>query len=430
MPSSVLDASPPLPDEIRVALERDYERFAEEGLPADLAGYVADTYGIDLSGSYGGSPIRCVFGKASGQLSLQRSQVEGDIAGGLGYVILKTVIAQDERGGQSMAEWAIPETRMLVERITDPEGDEGWTVTWKGRGWYGTFDEYLTFFRQALEAARGTGVLIVPSCKYHLPSRDGEEWRVDEYNYTTARLVEVWRDVVGDAPMPIEKDFSPTLAGDDRARSGRQILDWLRRVPRLIRAGGDGQVVVGLKLMNAMFDDDFQLEMIRAATEGEEKEGEHDTSGADWLVIANRLFDGQKEFDGKIGVAYGGPELSKRNLRVLRKASKAVTDGSLPPMPPISATGDILTGRMAAEYALAGAENFQMHTLFQLPNAEFRAARLPRAARAVHRLAFHPIHGFIATMVRLQESSNRTGLKVEDLYDVSDARRLGAFRAS
>ena len=428
MSSSVLDSLPPLRDDIRAALERDYERFAEDGLPANLAGYVAEEYGIDLSGSYGGSPIRCVFGKASGQLSLQRSQVEGDIAGGLGYGILKTVIAQDERGDQSMSEWAIPETRMVVERITDPDGDEGWTVTWKGRGWYGTFDEYLAFFREALEAAQGTGTLIVPSCKYHLPSQDGEEWRTDEYTYTTARLVEVWRDVVGDAPMPIEKDFSPTLAGDDRARSSLQILDWLRRVPGLIRAGGDGRVVVGLKLMNAMFDDDFQLEMIRAATEGQE--GEKDGTGADWLVIANRLFDAGKEFDGKTGVAYGGPELSKRNLRILRKASKAVTNGSLPPMPLISATGDILTGRTAAEYALAGAENFQMHTLFQLPNAEFRAARLPRAARAVHRLAFHPMHGFIAAMAQLRESSDNTGLQGEGLYGVSDARRLGAFDAS
>ena len=425
MSSSILDSAPPLREATRAALERDYERFGDAGLPADLAGYVADEYGIGLSGSYGGSPIRCVFGKASGQLSLQRSQVEGDIAGGLGYVILKTVIAQDAGGGQSMAEWAIPETRMLVERITDPEGDEGWTVTWKGRGWYGTFDEYLAFFREALEAARGTGVLIVPSCKYHLPSREDEEWRVGEYAYTTSRLVEVWRDVVGDSPMPIEKDFSPTLAGDDRAQSSRQILEWLRRVPGLIREGGGGRVVVGLKLMNAMFDDAFQLDMIRAATDGDGH-----GQGADWLVIANRLFDAGKEFDGKRGVAYGGPELSKRNLRTLRQARDAVRDGSLPAPPPISATGDILTGRTAAEYALAGAENFQMHTLFQLPNTEFSAGGLPRAARAVHRLAFHPIHGFIATMVRLQESSNRTGLKVEDLYDVSDARRLGAFRAS
>ena len=422
MPSSILDSAPPLPDATRTALERDYQRFGDGGLPDDFAGYVAEEYGVDLRGSYGGSPIRCVFGKASGQLSLQRSQVEGDIAGGLGYVILKTVIAQDQTGGQSMAEWAIPETRMHVERITDAEGDEGWTVTWKGRGWYGTFDEYLAFFREALEAARGTGVLIVPSCKYHLPSREGEEWRVGEYVHTTSRLVEVWRDVVGDSPMPIEKDFSPTLAGDDRAQSSRRILDWLRRVPELIREGGRGRVVVGLKLMNAIFDDAFQLEMIRAATEGDGR-----GSGADWLVIANRLFDAEKEFDGKRGVAYGGPELSKRNLRILRQARDAVRDGSLATLPPISATGDILTGRTAAEYALAGAENFQMHTLFQLPNSEFSAARLPRTARAVHRLVLHPIHGFAACMARLRQSSESAGLQVSAPYGVSDVRVLGGF---
>jgi hypothetical protein len=424
MPPSILDTAAPLADATRTALERDYARFGDAGLPDDPGAFVADEYGIDLGGSYGGSPIRCVFGKASGQLSLQKSQVVGDIAGGLGYVILKTVIAEDEGGGQSMAEWAIPETRMVVERITNPDGDDGWTVTWKGRGWYGTFEEYLAFFRESLEAARRTGVLIVPSCKYHLPSVEGEEWRVGEYAYTTSRLVEVWRDVVGDSPMPIEKDFSPTLAGDDRAQSSRRILDWLRRVPRLIREGGDGRVVVGLKLMNAMFDDAFQLDMIRAATEGDGT-----GNGADWLVVANRLFDPAKQFDGKTGVAYGGPELSKRNLRILRLAGEAERDGSLPPMPPISATGDILTGRMAAEYALAGAANFQMHTVFQLPNSEFSAGRLPRTARAVHRLVLHPIHGFVACMSRLKELSVNAGLETSGPYAVSDAGRLGSFSA-
>ena len=95
--------------------------------------------------------------------------------------------------------------------------------------------------------------------------------------------------------------------------------------------------------------------------------------------------------------------------------------------PPISATGDILTGRTAAEYALAVAENFQMHTLFQLPNSEFSAARLPRTARAVHRLVLHPIHGFAACMARLRQSSESAGLQVSAPYGVSDVRVLGGF---
>ena len=173
-----------------------------------------------------------------------------------------------------------------------------------------------------------------------------------------------------------------------------------------------------------MFDDAFQLDMIRAATEGDRS-----GNGADWLVVANRLFDPAKQFDGKTGVAYGGPELSKRNLRILRLAGAAERDGSLPPMPPISATGDILTGRTAAEYALAGAANFQMHTVFQLPNSEFSAGRLPRTARAVHRLVLHPTHGFVACMSRLKELSVSAGLETSGPYTGSDAGRLGSFSA-
>ena len=34
----------------------------------------------------------------------------------------------------------------------------------------------------------------------------------------------------------------------------------------------------------------------------------------DFIVYANRLFDPNREFDGERGVAYGGPDLSARNL--------------------------------------------------------------------------------------------------------------------
>jgi len=35
--------------------------------------------------------------------------------------------------------------------------------------------------------------------------------------------------------------------------------------------------------------------------------------------IANRLFDLRRSFEGKLGVAYGGPDLSDRNLAILEK---------------------------------------------------------------------------------------------------------------
>src|SRR5919202_7112539 len=94
----------------------DYERF-REGLPPRLEEYVLDKYRLDLASVYGGLRVKNPFGKGSGQLSLNLKQVRGDADAGLGFVVLKTIIAEDERGGQSMSEWAIPETRMKVEPI-------------------------------------------------------------------------------------------------------------------------------------------------------------------------------------------------------------------------------------------------------------------------------------------------------------------------
>ena len=68
--------------------------------------------------------------------------------------------------------------------------------------------------------------------------------------------------------MPIEKDFSPTLAGSDRAAQKHIILQWLMRVTGLIRqAASPIPIKVGLKVFNAVFDDAFQLEMLRAINE-------------------------------------------------------------------------------------------------------------------------------------------------------------------
>ena len=110
----------------RAALAGDYERFAS-GLPHPLEEYVRDRYAIDLSSEYGGLPTKNPFGKASGQLSLNVSQVRRDAEEGLG-LHTSTIIAEDERGAQSMAV-GIYETRMIVERIKGSSGSEGWTVT-------------------------------------------------------------------------------------------------------------------------------------------------------------------------------------------------------------------------------------------------------------------------------------------------------------
>jgi hypothetical protein len=345
------------------SLNSDFERFKRE-LPRDVPAHVRDTYRINLSARYLGEPIAHPIGKGSGQLSLNVGQLETDAAAGLAFAVLKTVIAQDAAGAQSMAAWAIHETKMKVERRGD-----GWTVTWKGRGWDRSFDDYLALVRASRDLTRSGRLLAVPSVKYHLP-RLGEPFRDAEYAFTTRALAAAW----GEPPLLLEKDFSPTLAGDALADEKQQILRWLREVPQRIRAHGD--VRLAMKLMNARFDDDFQREMMEAA------------SGADALVVFNRLFDTPK------GVAYGGTELSDRNLRVLDGPS-----ARQPVRPSLCGTGNVCTGRMIVEYALRGCSSVQLHTFFQLPLEEYPATEGSRTQRALHALIFDPRHGLIAVML-------------------------------
>ncbi len=399
----VLTSSPFLKD-LRIdsselsRISADYERFAE-GLPQSIEEYVRDQYDIDLSSEYGGLAIKNPFGKASGQLSLNVSQVRRDAEEGLGFVVLKTIIAEDEHGVQSMSEWAIHETRMLAEKIKGANGEDGWTITWKGRGWYDTFDAYLDFFGEALQVGQSVRMPVIPSCKYHLPRESEHEWKLGEYQYTTQRLLDVWRRYGPEQTMPLEKDFSPTLAGSDRAAEVDIILQWLMRVTGLIRrAARPCEIKVGLKLFNAVFDEAFQLEMLRAINERCESD-----DVADFLVYGNRLFDPEREFDGVKGVAFGGPDLSDRNLSVLGRMRTLEQSGQIPLCHfPISATGNIVTGRIAAEYLLRGSSSFQIHTFFQLPSSEYRMKVSGKTARGLHELYFHPEKGLISWLLHLR----------------------------
>ncbi len=369
---TLLPKTPSVAADWRTRLERLLELTRHEP-PADLPLLVREELSLDLSARYAGISIPHPFGKASGQLSCTPAQVEIDVAAGIGFIVLKTVIAEDAGGQASMQAWTVPETRMRVERRSLADGRAGWTVTWKGRGWTGNLEAYLQFFEAPLDAARTADIPVIPSVKYHLPAA-GDDFRLDEYHHTTSRLLTVWDRAGCGGPMVLEKDFSPTLAGDDRAQDRAAVLAWLRQVPTLIHRAGGGRVRLGVKVMNALFDDAFQVEMVRTLTLPD--------SPAAFLIVFNRLFDPDR------GVAFGGWELSDRNLRVLDMlfAEQLV-------LPPLSATGNICSGRMMMEYALRGCENGQIHTFFQVPLSEYIAAHGSRTARALHTLILHPVCG-------------------------------------
>lgn len=356
--------------------------------PRDLANVIRDELRIDLSTRYAGQAIPHPFGKASGQLSCTLSQVADDLDAGIAFVVLKTVIAEDARGSRSMGAWATSETRMRVEKRRSMSGRDGWTVTWTGRGWQGSLDGYLDFATESMVLGEQTGVPIVPSVKFHLPT-GGTDYEVAEYRHTTRTLEDAWRSAGAPGALIMEKDFSPTLAGDSRASDRGDVLRWLTDVPRLIQESSGQGVRLGVKVMNALFDDAFQLEMLERLTPTPNATD----SPVAFLVVFNRLYDPVE------GVAFGGWDLSERNLRVLEMAREAGVH-----LPPCSATGNICSGRVMAEYARRGCENGQIHTFFQLPNQEYIATGGNRTARALFTLLLHPGHGLVPWLWHLNET--------------------------
>jgi hypothetical protein len=95
-------------------------------------------------------------------------------------------------------------------------------------------------------------------------------------------------------------------------------------------------------------------------------------------------------------VAYGGYDLSDRNLRVLATAPR----GSRPPA--LVGSGNICSGRLLVEYARLGCESVQLHTYFQLPLSEYPATHGSRSQRALHALLFDPHHGLVAALLDLE----------------------------
>src|SRR5205807_4056653 len=121
---TLLPAEPIIPDTLRRQLVGDFAHLAYTGLPRPLEPFLRERYQLDVRSTYAGLPIRNPWGKASGQLSMNLHQVEEDAAAGLGFVVLKTVIAEDVAGRRTMAAWAVPEARMVVEPITGQSGEQ------------------------------------------------------------------------------------------------------------------------------------------------------------------------------------------------------------------------------------------------------------------------------------------------------------------
>ena len=418
----LLDESLSAPESVVERLKRDYEDLADTPYPDPIEDHIRETYAVDLQARYGPCRLKNPIGKASGQLSLQVDQVRGDIEQGLAFVVLKTVIAEDPSGSAEMEAWKIHAPRMVCERVRSRNGREGWTVSWRGRGWEGDLRSYLEFFEAALGLGRAADVPVIPSVKYHLPASFDEAFRSDEYRHTTSLLDASWRRINPDRPLVLEKDFSPTLAGSDRVESAELIRRWLETVPRLAKEVlPSREIIIGVKVMNALFDDAFQLDMLRwlCAPDG----------AADFVITFNRLFDPEKSFGAHRGIAHGGHDLSDRNLHVLGEWTRESASSESPRRDlPISGTGNIVDGRLAVEYALRGCTSLQLHTFFQLPRQAYRCRAFGRSRAALHEILFHPRTGMIAALAAIRE--RWLGLETAATIRFLDLPRIGRERLS
>lgn len=371
-------------------IERDYQEQLWLTAPS-LEDYVLEQYGWDLSTNLGGIRLKNPWGKAAGQLSLNTTQVDRDAQGGLGFVILKTVIAQDEQGSSVQSAWMVDAPRMLVEKITAQTGEQGWTVSWKGRGWSESFQSYLEFVETSFKLGVPKDCLIVPSCQLPL-YRGPENPHAEEYAYTLGALGKVLQKA--DQPA-LELDLSPTLLKDGPPPCAQETAEQLHWVISETRQHLPDNIKLGLKLFNLQSFAD-QLALVQA--------GAQVWNQLDWLTLANRLFSPER------GISYGGYDLSNRNLAVLDSIRSEEEESGEQILPPsISATGNICSGRMLVEYAIRGCTTGQLHTYFQLPKGEYGYDLGSRTLSALHELMFNPKEGLVASLEALRKQFGLEG---------------------
>ena len=361
--------TPDVPADLIRRVRSDHDGSLVRACPRISRIISGESYGLDMTASYAGTTIRNPWGKASGQLSLNASQIEEAADAGLGFVVLKTVIAQDAAGPAvdvGLGDQGIADGRRADHQPDRPARRAGRSP---GRGGGGGSRSTITstWCAAAARSAAGRGTARRPLGEVPPPgaasTRPGGRRSIVETTRQLAGRLPIRRPV-RDA-MPLEKDFSPTLAGSDRAGQRAVVLEWLSRVPDLIRSAGTGrQVKVGLKLFNSLEGDDFQLAMLAEV---------HGESRPDYPRLRQSPFRSRSRVRGP----------ARRRLRRSRPERSEPPPALRPPgrrrrgarstgQPlEISATGDISSGRIAVEYALRGCTSFQIHTLFQLPAAEF-----------------------------------------------------------
>jgi len=323
-----------------------------------------EEYGIDLSARYTDLKLRTPIVLAPGQLSRFTSQIERAARAGYGAIVLKSVVGEDRDGNASVKFLRRKPTfmRWYIDKRLDPEGRNP-TIHWNGGFDTRNLKEHLRFAKEAYEFGRRVEIPIIASILCHLVSSSEEEFKVEEWEYTTKMLCEI-------GYRHFEVDFTPFLKGEDKISDKETVLRWYREVPKIMREG-PYEIKIVPKIMNLDFGIDYQVEMVKAAKEG----------GCDGVTIANRFFRWFK--DETTGEEYssphGGAELRMINQEQIREVRRRGIEI------PINATGGVYTGSDVAEYLSLGAQNVQVLTYVLKKGFE----------NAINNLLFNPEEGLI-----------------------------------
>ncbi len=353
-----------------------------------VSGYVLEKYGVDLSGRYVSLEIPHPFGKAAGQLSLHERHVSGDRESGLAFTVLKSAVGVTESGQVGIDAWQKSAPKMVAEKRESRDGRDGWTITWKGRGWAKGFDAYVELYANSLN--ENPGYPVIPSLMVDVTNPDRA---VEQGEYCIGKLIDVHDNAGSDSEFLIEIDISPTMLLLPDSGDEESVREWVRKSVVAFRHGLAERGKSIVKLPNADRGPEFQAELVKTALD----EGKGSVGG---LIVGNRLFDPNATFEGQTGIAYGGYDLSNANLDTL---DRMIEDGI---RTSLIGTGNICSGRIMVEYAVRGCDSGQLHTFFQLPSNAYRAPKGHggKIWRAMRELLFHPDDGLVATLFQLETS--------------------------
>jgi len=353
-----------------------YRKYSDEKLPINLPQIILDEFEIDISASYVDQKLRNPIMVAPGQMTLSEGQIKRIADAGYGGLILKSVVGEDKNGNASMAEYGFRRKPTYIKTVFDENDTEKKMpiIHWDGRLDTRGLDEYLKFAEKAMNIGKEKNIPVIASFLCHLP-QEGEDWKKEEWTYTTERF----RDL---GFTHAEIDFCPFLKGEDIAKNREAVLRWYREAPKLIKSKG---LEVITKILNLDFGEVFQLKMVKESIEG----------GADGVVIANRMY--KEEYRS----AHGGIELKERNIRQIEN----VRENNLEI--PVIATGGIYTGGDSFDYLKCGAQNTQLLSYIMGKPHKPPKTKKDRFEWVFHQLMLNPENGLVANMLQNGISSVR-----------------------